>query len=123
MTVFLETTHPGRFLLSEANGNLSREVGVIASGSGVINPGMVLAKVTATGKYVPAAATGSDGSQTAVAVAMYGCDATSADQSITIIAREAEVNGKELLFGSSVNDDAKKAAKAAQLAAQNIIVR
>lgn len=123
MTVFLETTHPGRFLLSEANGHLSREVVTIASGAGVINPGMVLGKITASGKYVPSPATGSDGSQTAVAVALYGCDATSADQKITVIFREAECNVNELLYDSSVNDATKKGAKATQLAAQNIIVR
>ncbi len=123
MTVFNEGRYAGEFLLSEANGSLSREVVTVASGSGVIAPGTVLGKLTSGGKYVPSPATGSDGSQTAVAVALYGCDATSADQKVTIVARDAEVNANLLSYASSVDDAAKKAAKATQLAAVGIIVR
>lgn len=123
MTVFNENRYAGEFLLSEANGNRSRDVVTVASGAGVIAPGTVLGKLTTGGKYVPSPATGSDGSQTAVAVAFYGCDATSADQKIAIVARDAEVNSNILSYASSVDDAAKKAAKATQLAAVGIIVR
>lgn len=122
-TVFNEGRRPGEFLLTEGNGQISREAGVVASGSGVIAPGTVLGRLTADGKLVPSPATGSDGSQTAVAVALYGCDATSADQNIAIIARDAEVKADLLVHHSTVNDAAKRAAKAAQLAAVGIIVR
>lgn len=123
MTVFNEGRGAGEFLLSEANGNRSRDVVVVASGAGVIAPGTVLGKLTTGGKYTPSPATGSDGSQTAVAVALYGCDATSADQKVVVIARDAEVNTNLLAYASSVDDAAKKAAKATQLAAVGIIVR
>lgn len=123
MTVLNEGRHPGEFLMSEANRQRSRENITIVSGSGIIAPGTVLGKVTASGKYVASAVGATDGSQTAVAVALYGCDATSDDQKIAAIARDAEVNGKTLTYASSVNDDAKKAAKNAQLAAVGIIVR
>jgi hypothetical protein len=44
MTTLTETTHAGEFLVSEANGTLSREVVTIAAGAGVISAGMVLGK-------------------------------------------------------------------------------
>ena len=129
MTVLNEGRHPGEFLMSEANRQRSRENITIASGSGIIAPGTVLGKFTSganKGKYGPAPSAAADpdvGNQTAVAVALYGCDATSADADIAAVARDAEVNGKTLTYASSVNDDAKKAAKIAQLAAVGIIVR
>ena len=122
-TVFTEGRHPSEFLLTEGNGQISRETATVASGSGVIAPGTVLGKITASGKYAPSPATGSDGAQTAAAVALYGCDATSADQKIAIIARAAEVKADPLVFHASVDDAAKRAAKATQLAAAGIIVR
>jgi hypothetical protein len=56
-------------------------------------------------------------------VALYGCDASSADQTIAVIRRDAEVNANILSYASSVDDAAKKAAKVAQLAAVGIIAR
>lgn len=123
MTVFTEGRNPGEFLLSEASGNRSRDVITVASGAGVIAPGTVLGKLTSGGKYTPSPATGADGSQTAVAVALYGCDATSADQKLVVIARDAEVNVNLLAYASSVDDATKRTAKASQLAAVGIIVR
>lgn len=51
----------------------------LASGSGVIAPGTVLGKVTATGKYKPYANGNSDGSETAVGLAMDRYDTTGTD--------------------------------------------
>jgi hypothetical protein len=129
MTVLNEGRHPGEFLMSEANRQRSRDNITIASGSGVIAPGTVLGKFTSganAGKYSPAPNAAADpnvGNQTAVAVALYGCDATSADADIAAVARDAEVNGKTLTYAPSVDDNTKKAAKNAQLAAVGIIVR
>jgi hypothetical protein len=129
MTVLLEGRHPGEFLLSEANGQRSREEITIASGSGIIAPGAVLgvyASGAHAGKYSLAPAVAADpdvGNQVAVAVALYGCDATTSDRRIAVIRRDAEVNGTILSFASSVDDAAKRAAKTAQLAAVGIIVR
>jgi len=50
MTVLIEARHPGEFLMTEANGQRSRETITIASGAGIIAPGTVLGKVTASGK-------------------------------------------------------------------------
>lgn len=129
MVTFTEGRHPGEFLLSEAAGARSRGVATIVSGSGVIAPGTVLGKFTSganVGKYAPAPAAAADpdvGNQTAVAVALYGCDATSADAKIAIIERDAEVNVNILTYAASVNDGTERTAKATQLAAVGIIVR
>lgn len=122
-TVLTEGVHPIEFLLSEGQGTRSRDAIVIASGSGVVKAGTVLGKITASGKFAPSAATGSDGSQTGVAINLYTVDATSADQRVAAVTRDAEVNGNCIFYAASVDDDTKKAAKATQLAAAGIIVR
>jgi len=129
MTVLMEGRHPGEFLLSEANGQRSREEITVAAGSGVIAPGAVLGRYTSganIGKYALAPASAADpdvGHHVATAVALYGCDTTTSDQTIAVIHRDAEVNRHGLSYASSVDDTAKRAAKAAQLAAVGIIVR
>lgn len=122
-TVLTQARSPAEFIMREANGSISRDYIVIVSGSGVVKPGTVLGKLTASGKYAPSPATGADGSQTGAAINIYGVDATSADVRVAAITRHAEVNGKTLEYATSVNDDAKKAAKAVQLAAVDILVR
>lgn len=123
MPTYTEGRHTGEFLLSEANFHRAKDNIVVASGSGILAPGTVLAKVTVGGKYVPAAATGSDGSQTAVAVLWSAVDATSADVPVAAVTRDAEVKGPALIYGSTVNDDTKKLAARTQLAAVGIITR
>lgn len=51
----------------------------IVSGSGVLVPGTVLGKITASGKYKPSTTGAVDGSQTPVAILADAVDATSAD--------------------------------------------
>ena len=53
MTKFTEGRHPGEGLFSEANGHRSRDVITIAAGSGVVGPGTVVGKITASGKFAP----------------------------------------------------------------------
>ncbi|KMO20647.1 head decoration protein [Methylobacterium platani] len=101
----------------------SRDTAVIASGSGKLASGTVLGKVAATGKYVPAAASGSDGSQTAVAVLLFPVDATSADAKAVIVSRHAIASHAGLTYGATINDATKRAAANAQLNAVGIIVR
>ncbi|MDQ0510886.1 head decoration protein [Ancylobacter amanitiformis] len=123
MPTLTEGPRPGEFIMSEANWHRSRDVITIAAGAGKVPPNTVLGKVTASSKYVPSPATGSDGSQVGTVVSIYGVDATSVDVKVTVIARDAEINGKCLNYEATVNDDTKKAAKATQLAAAGIIVR
>ena len=126
MTTFTEGRHATEGLLSEANFHRSRDNITIAAGAGIILPGQVLGKVTASGKYVPSAnasVTGEEGAEVAKAIALYGCDASTEDQKISAITRDAEWNGHTLSYDATVDDATKKAAKTAQLAAQGIIAR
>lgn len=122
MTTMTESTHAGEFLVSEANGTLSREVVTIASGSGAIPAGMVLGKITASGKYKPYDDDNTDGSETAAAVAYAPVDATSADVKCVVIFRDAEVKLSGLQWAAT-NDATDKANGLADLAAKNIIAR
>jgi hypothetical protein len=123
MTVLIEGRHPGEFLMTEANGQRSRENITIAGGAGIIAPGTLLGKVAASGKFVASAVGATDGSQTAVAVALYGCDATSADAGIAAIVRDAEVNGHVLTYHADRDQAGEKASANTDLAAVGIIVR
>lgn len=122
MTTLTEGTHRGEFLLAEAEGTISREVVTIASGSGVITAGMVLGKITASGKYKPYDDDNADGSETAAAIAYDAVDATSADKQLAVIFRHAEVKLSALQWAAT-NDATDKTNGLADLAAKNIIVR
>lgn len=79
--------------------------------------------VTGGGKYVPAVLSASDGSQTGVAVLLYGVDATSADVPVSALTRSAQVNGKILAYDASIDTAGDRAKMAADLAAVGIMVR
>lgn len=114
------------FVLSEANGLLSREVLTIKSGAGVLEAGTVLGKITATGKHIPAPdaeVVGSEGAETAVAILGYGVDATDADVEAVCVTNDAEVKDPMLIFDDSVDDNTKRTAKLTELRAVNIKAR
>ncbi|MCJ2009799.1 head decoration protein [Methylobacterium sp. J-092] len=111
------------WLKTEAENYYSRDTAIIASGSGKLKSGQVLALVAATGKYVPNAATGADGSQTAVAVLAFPVDATSADTPAVIVARHAVASHAGLTYGPTITDATKRAAANGQLKAVGIVVR
>ena len=123
MTVLVETRHPGEFILSEANGQRSRETITIASGAGVIAAGTVLGKVTASGKYVASSVGASDGSEVPSAINIHGADASASDVAVSAIVRDAEVNGKCLTWHADRDQPAEKAAANAALATVGVIVR
>ena len=123
MTVLVETRHPGEFILSEANGQRSREAIIIASGAGVIAAGTVLGKITVSGKYIASAVGATDGSEAPAAIAIYGVDATSADITVSAIVRDAEVNGNCLTYHADRDQPAEKVAANAALATLGVIVR
>lgn len=120
MAVQTEAVHTGEFILSEANGSLSREEVTITGGSFVA--GQVLGKVTASGKYTDHDPAAVDGSENAVAILYDAVDASSADQDGVVIIRNAEVNNLLLTWktGIAAND---KAAGVTNLALTNVIVR
>ncbi len=123
MTVLVETRHPGEFILSEANGQRSRETITISSGAGVIAAGTVLGKVTASGKYVASAVGASDGSEVPAAINIHGADASASDVIVSAIVRDAEVNGKCLTYHADRDQPAEKTAANAALANLGVIVR
>ena len=130
-TVFTEGKHPGSFIMAEQDGAgaLSRDTITIsggAGGAGVVAPGTVLGKITATGKYVPSPATvtaGSEGAEVAVAINIYGVDATEGDVNVAAIVRIATVNGHELTYHPSRDLASEQLAARVDLAAEDIIGR
>lgn len=123
MTVLIETNHPGAFLVSEAHGQRSRDNITIAGGAGIVSPGSVLGRVTATGKYVVSAVGATDGSQTPAAINIYGADALASDVRISAIVRDAEVNAHCLVYHADRDQPAEKAAAHDALKSLGIIVR
>jgi len=91
-----EGKHAGEFLLSEGNGDISREQVTIAAAAGALVPGTVLGKITASGKYVAYSNAASDGSEVAAGIVFYAVPDSAADQTVLAIVRSAEVIGAEL---------------------------
>lgn len=89
----------------------------------IVGDGFDITVAAGGGKYVASPAAGVTGAESASAVLLDKVDATAADVKAAAITRDAEVNGKLLTYAASVDDDPKKAAKAAELAAAGIIVR
>jgi len=117
-----EIKYSGEYLASQANGEMSREVVTLLSNATVYQPGDVLARIAATGKYTYVNTAANDGSETAVAINYARQDATSADVSnAPVTARDAEVNQAELNFGTS--DGPTIANIVSDLASRNIICR
>jgi len=101
MTVLNEGRHAGGFLVWEAFRDYTREVITIATGgtTPVLEPGTVLGKITATGKYAAHDPAAVDGTETAVAVLWGKADATLADATAVALLRgPAIVNGNDLVF-------------------------
>lgn len=84
---------------------------------------ITVSEAAASGKYVAAVDSATDGSQTGLAILFDDVDATAADVIAAVIARDAEVRASDLTFDASVSDDGKKATKYSQLATRGIIVR
>jgi len=101
MTILTEGRHAGGFLIWEAFRDYTREVVTIATGGTypVLEPGTVLGKITASGKYAAHDPAAVDGTETAVAVLWGKADATLADATVVALVRgPAVVNGNDLVF-------------------------
>lgn len=130
MTTLTEGKHAGEFLVSEANVgsagvSRSRDVITVLSGQN-LEAGAVIAKVTASGKYVEranAADGASDGSETAVGILFDAVDASAADAEGVMIARDAEFNAAEVVYKSGYVVDTDDTAAKAELAAVGLIAR
>ena len=110
-----EGKYTGEFLLSEGNGEISREQVTIAAAAGAMVAGTVVGKITASGKYKEYSNAASDGTEVAAGVLYAPVADSASDQKAVIIARNAEVM-TSLLTGA---DTAGKA----DLAALGIICR
>lgn len=117
-----EGRRTGEHLVSEANGTRSRETVVILAGTGALEPGTVLAKLTASGKHVVYDNDGADGSETAAAILYDAVDATAADAKAVAHVRDAEVNGRCLVWKDGLTAAAITAGTA-DLAVAGLIVR
>jgi hypothetical protein len=101
MTVRTQGPRRGEFIVSEANGTLSRDVINLAAdvGQPTLAAGTVLGRVTATGNYVVYTDGAIDGSDTAVAVLLDPVRLpASGTVSAVAIMRLAEVNRGELVW-------------------------
>lgn len=110
----------------EEEKDFSRETVTILTGAGALKPGVVLGKITATGKYWPAPAAliaGKDGAETASAVLIEAVDASAADARAVVIRRHAIVNRSNLTFEASVDTANERQAKVDQLSLVNILAR
>ncbi|MGQ2992769.1 head decoration protein [Variovorax sp.] len=121
MPTINEGRHAGEHVASEANGTRSRGVVTIASGQN-LEPGTVLGKVTASGKYVALAPAASDGSEAAAAVLYGHVDATTADRPGVVHLRDAELKGFALAWPSGITTNQKNTALG-QLVALGLIAR
>jgi hypothetical protein len=109
-----EGTRAGEFVISEGNGAISREEVTLITGQNLA-AGTLLGKITTGGKYTAYDNGASDGSQAVAGILYDNVDATDADKTVVIIARDAEVSSA-LLTGSDANG-------VADMLALNIIVR
>lgn len=114
------------FILSESPGSISRDTVTLYggfTGATFLKAGTVLGKLTSGGKYVISPASGSDGSQTAVAVLAHYADISDGDVQAAVINFGAEVIADNLVYDASVDQDSEIAAKKTQLAAVYIKAR
>lgn len=125
MATYNEPTRPLEFLYSEANGQRSRETVTLTAAQGALVAGTVMAKITGTGNWAPYdddANGATAGIGIAAGILCYDAANDAATQSITIIARDAEVK-EDMLTWEASNDAGEIAAGVVELAALGIIVR
>lgn len=122
MATYTEGRHAGEFLLSEANGQLSRDTVTLGQNQN-LEAGAVLGRVTATGQYVAYAPDAVDGTETAVAI-LWDNVKTGAGEtaSVGVITNTAEVLESALVFTAGMSAP-NKAAALADLEAQFIKAR
>lgn len=114
MATKTEARRTGDYLISEANGTRSRENIVIVSGAGTLQPGTVLGRVTASGKYNVYDPDDTDGGGTGLATAravLYAAvDATDGDAPAVAHVRDCEVTEARLIgVDSDAIDDLAEA--------------
>lgn len=110
MSTKTEGQHTGEFLVSEAQGTRSRDkVTVTVAANATWEAGLVLGKITATGKYVEYDNGNGDGTEVAAAVlydTLVNDTGSGVDVEATIINKDAEVREDDLQWeaGQSAGD-------------------
>ena len=97
-----EGVYPAEFIISEAQGTRSRDVGTLASGNNLV-AGAVLGIVTASGKYAEHDPAQTDGTEDAVAVLYADIDASAADADCVVVSRDTEVDGNQLAWITGIS--------------------
>lgn len=116
MTTKTQGIQVAEWLISEANGSLSREEKTVTvTGSAAIASGTLLGKIAASGKLIPYVDGASDGSQAAVGILYNALPGVNGDYKATVFVRQCEVIGA-MLTGSDANG-------VADLLALGIVVR
>jgi len=125
MTTYTESRRALEFLAWEVNPQYSRDEVTLTAAQGDLKAGTVMAKVTATGNYVPYdddANAGVPGTGIAAGVLCYDVANNVATQKIVIVARSAIVE-EALLVWEASNDTTEKNAGIAELNALGVLVR
>ncbi|WP_348656638.1 head decoration protein [uncultured Sphingobium sp.] len=108
-----ENRRDGCYLGESAALNIINEEIIVASGAGVLSPGTVLGKITASSKYVVHDTALTNGAELPddVIILFNRVDATSADKkAVGTTNGPATINGNDLTFKAGMTDAAKKAA-------------
>ena len=121
MPILTEGRHTGGFLVWEAFRDYCRETVTIASGT--LEPGTVLGKITASGKYAAHNPAGVNGTETAVAVLWGHADASAAEVlAVAVVRGPAIVNRHDLVFAGTPSAP-EIASALGELLAAGILVR
>ena len=117
-----ETQQDGVYLGECASLNIVNAEIIVASGAGVLKPGAVLGKITASGKFVAHDVALANGAQAADAILFSGVDATSADaKAVATVRGPATIFGPSLVWKDGISA-ADKAAGEAALRAKGMAV-
>lgn len=123
MTMLTEGKHAGGFLVWEVLRDYTRETVTIASGTGKLEPGTVLGKITTGGKFTTLAPAATNGSQNAAGILWDKVDASTADaHGVVMLRGPAIVNRNEIVWPDGATEAQITAATSA-LATIGIILR
>lgn len=126
MSTYTEPALALEFLQFAVNTDYNFEKVTLTASQGALEAGMVLAKVTGTGNYVPYdddANGATAGVGIAAAILCYPVANSGSTQEITVLARGPATVKKDALKWEASNDDTEKNAAIADLLAIGIVVR
>lgn len=115
-----ETRHAAEFILSEANGQRSRENGTLKTGENLVAGTVVMDDGAGLLIEYTADPATEGGTDEAKGILINSADATSGPVAVSYIARDAEVNLKLLTYPAGTDEEA---ATIASLAFLGIIAR